>query len=181
MLFNYIGDISNIAHDIIKRYLKRFEVAIDATLGNGYDTDFLSNNFKKVFSFDIQSGAVENYRVRNKDNVILENRSHENLKKFVNCEVDCIMYNLGFLPGGDKSITTTVSSTISSIKEALTLLSPGGIISIAVYNGHEEGKREETAILDFVKSLPKNQYAVLLHSFINRINAPMLIIIEKAV
>jgi hypothetical protein len=180
-LFNYIGDISNIAHDIIKRYLKRFDVAVDATLGNGYDTDFLSNNFKKVFSFDIQSSAVENYRVKNKDNVILENRSHENLKEFINCEVDCIMYNLGFLPGGDKSITTTVSSTISSIKEALTLLSAGGIISIAVYNGHEEGKREETAILDFVKNLPKKQFAVLLHSFINRINAPMLIIIEKAV
>jgi SAM-dependent methyltransferase len=178
-LFNYIGDISNIAHDIIKRYLKNFDAAVDTTLGNGHDTDFLSNNFKKVFSFDIQNSAVENYRVKARDNVILLNSSHENLRAFIDCKVDCIMYNLGFLPGGDKSITTVANSTLASLQEALTLLNPGGIISIAIYTGHEEGKREETMILDFVKVLSKRDYGVLLHSFANRINSPMLVIIEK--
>jgi SAM-dependent methyltransferase len=179
VLFNYIGDISNIAHDIIKRYLRNFDSAVDATLGNGYDTDFLSNNFKKIFSFDIQNSAVENYREKKRDNVILVNSSHENLKAFVNCQVDCVMYNLGFLPGGDKSITTQAHTTIASIKEALKFLNPGGIISIAIYTGHEEGRKEEALILDFVKNLPKRHYGVLLHSFINRMNCPMLVIIEK--
>ena len=178
-MFNYVGDISNIAQHIIKKYLNNFDAAVDATLGNGYDTDFLCNNFKKVFSFDIQNGPIENYKVKNRDNVTLVNSSHENLKAFINCKIDCIMYNLGFLPGGDKSITTEATSTILSIKEALTLLSPGGIISIAIYTGHEEGKIEEVAILEFVKNLPKREYGVMIHLFINRTNSPMLVIIEK--
>jgi SAM-dependent methyltransferase len=178
-LFRYVGDISNISHDIVLRYLNKFDAAVDATLGNGYDTDFLSRNFKRVFAFDIQGSAVESYKLKNKDNVTLINKSHEELKNYVGTSIDCVMYNLGFLPGGDKSITTEAHSTLLSLKDALNILNPGGLISIAVYIGHEEGRKEKDAIFSFIQNLPKREYGVLVHSFANRNNSPLLIIIEK--
>ena len=178
-MYNYVNDISKIAHQIISTYNTSFKVAIDATLGNGHDTDFLSEKFNLVYSFDIQKDAVENYEVRKKENVILINSSHENFKAFIDVKADCIMYNLGFLPRANKDITTTAETTLKSLNEALSMLNPGGIISIVVYIGHEEGKKEKEAIFDFVKMLPKKDYGVLIHTFANRNNSPILIIIEK--
>lgn len=41
-------------------------------------------------------------------------------------------------------------------------------------------KKEEAELINFVKSLPKNKYAVMPHSFVTRdIHAPVLIVIEK--
>lgn len=181
-MFKYVGDISQIAQDIIFKYCYKFEIAIDATLGNGHDTDFLSSNFNKVYSFDIQKESVENYSIRKKDNVFLINESHEHLGKYINYKVDCVMFNLGFLPGGDKTITTMTDSTVKSIKSSLELLSPGGIVSIAIYSGHEEGKREKEGILNLLHQLPKNKYGVLLHTFLNRNeDAPLLAIVEKTI
>lgn len=181
-MFKYVGDISKIAQDIISKYTYKFETAVDATLGNGYDTDFLSQNFARVYSFDIQKKAIENYNIRKKDNTILINDSHENIANYINYKVDCIMFNLGFLPGGDKNITTMTHSTVNSIKTALELLSPGGIISVAIYIGHEEGKKEKEAVLDLLHQLPKKDYGVLLHTFVNRNSCtPLLAIIEKTI
>ncbi|OFI07773.1 16S rRNA m(4) methyltransferase [Clostridium acetireducens DSM 10703] len=179
-MFNYVKDVSSISHYIISKFCLNTEIAIDATLGNGYDTDFLSSIFKKVYSFDIQKEAIDKYACKNKKNVLLIQDSHEELNKYIKEKVNCVIYNLGFLPGGNKEITTKYNSTITSIKSALTLLDSGGFISIAIYTGHTEGKQEEYYIKSLVKNLPKNKFAVLLHTFINRDNnPPSLIIIEK--
>lgn len=175
-----MGEISNIAHEIIKNNCCSYEIAVDATLGNGHDTDFLSEQFKKVICFEIQKTAIDNYNKNKKNNVNIICDSHENLLNYIEVKVDCVMYNLGFLPGGDKNITTHAETTIKSMEQALILLKPGGIISMALYVGHEEGEREKNAILQFASELPKNEYGVMLHSYINRNNkAPMLLIIEK--
>ena len=50
------------------------------------------------------------------------------------------MYNLGFLPGGNKEITTLAKTTMKSIEDGLELLDSNGIMTIAVYRGHAEGK-----------------------------------------
>jgi SAM-dependent methyltransferase len=178
-LFNYVGDISKIAQNIILNYVQNFDAAIDATLGNGYDTNFLSKHFKKVYSFDIQKNSIENYKIKQEKNTILINESHENLQNFIDDKVDCIMYNLGFLPGGDKAITTKSHSTIKSLENALSILNPGGIISIAIYTGHSEGMKEHDAIMKFISGFSKKDYGTMLHSFMNRDNAPKLLIIEK--
>lgn len=179
-MYKYVGDISCIAHDIIKNNCLEFEVAVDATLGNGYDSDFLSTLFKKVISFEIQETAIDNYGKHKKDNVTIISDSHENICTHIKEKVDCVIYNLGYLPGGDKSITTKAETTINSIKEALTLLKTGGFISISIYVGHEEGELEKDKIMEFASKLPKNEFGVMLHTFINRNNkSPMLLIIEK--
>ena len=68
-MYRYVGDISKISQNIIKDYLENKEVAIDGTLGNGHDTDFLSENFKRVYAFDIQKEACLNYEKKNIKNV----------------------------------------------------------------------------------------------------------------
>ncbi|MFL0246636.1 tRNA (mnm(5)s(2)U34)-methyltransferase [Candidatus Clostridium stratigraminis] len=179
-MYNYVGDLSNLAHNIIKNYCSEFEIAIDATLGNGYDTDFLSRIFNQVFCFEIQKEAAESYGPRKKENVIIINDSHENILTHINAKVDCVIYNLGYLPGGNKNITTKAESTVESLKKALKILKPGGIISIAIYAGHAEGEKERDKIMQFSNELPKDEFGVMLHTFINRNNkAPMLLIIER--
>jgi 16S rRNA C1402 N4-methylase RsmH len=179
-MYKYVNDISEIAHSIIERFCSNFETAVDCTLGNGYDTDFLKERFNKVYSFDIQSSAVKKYEGRQAQNVTLINDSHDSLAQHVKENADCIMYNLGYLPGGDKTLTTKEESTLPSLQQALNILSPGGIMTIAIYCGHDEGKKEREAILSLANKLPKNQYGVMYHSFLNRnIRAPLLLVIEK--
>lgn len=179
-MFKYLGNISDLSHHIIASYLENKNIAIDATLGNGYDTDFLCEKFDKVYSFDIQKEPCDNYSLQEKDNVILINDSHHNFLEYVDEKVDCIMYNLGFLPGGNKEITTLHKTSLESIKCGLKILKSGGIMTICIYRGHNEGKLEESCILSFLKDLNKTEYGVMLHSYLNRdIKAPMLAVIEK--
>ncbi len=179
-MFKYVSDISNLAHYIIERFVDNKDIAIDATLGNGYDTDFLSEKFNKVYSFEIQKEACDTYVENKKDNVAIINDSHHKFKEYIKENVDCIIYNLGFLPGGNKEITTTVDTTLLSIKDGVEILNSGGIIAIAIYIGHDQGKIEENAIMSYVGGLEKDKYGVIQHKYVNRSKyAPILIVIEK--
>jgi SAM-dependent methyltransferase len=179
-MFRYVSDVSNLSHYIIKNFCKSFDCAIDATLGNGHDTDFLKDYFRKVYAFDIQRSAIENYMNRNTGNIELIHDSHENLAEYIKEEIDCIVFNLGFLPGGDKNITTKRDSTLKGINSSLNILKNGGIITIALYSGHAEGKEESEALLSWAATLSKNQYGVMHHTFINRSNnPPSLLVVEK--
>lgn len=180
-MFNYVGDISNLSHYIIKNFCLNKGLAVDATLGNGYDTNFLSDIFERVISMDIQPQAIDMYKeISRNPNVNLVCDSHANIDKYVAGNLDCAMYNLGYWPGGDKNITTLAHSSLESLKKSLHLLNPGGIISIALYVGHNEGLKEENFIMKYVEDLPKDRYGVMLHKYLNRSEvSPRLIIIEK--
>lgn len=179
-MYRYVGNISDLSHYIIENFTLDKEIAIDATLGNGFDTDFLSNLFNKVYAFDIQEEACSNYIKNKKDNVIVINDSHHLFKNYIYEGVSCIMYNLGFLPGGDKNITTLHKTSLESIKEGLDLLKSGGIMTICIYRGHYEGKIEESCILEYLKTLPKNQFGVMIQSYLNRQEiSPLLVVVEK--
>lgn len=179
-MFKYVGNISDLSHYIIKDFVENKKVAIDGTLGNGYDTDFLSSLFSKVYSFDIQEEACKNYENKNKENVRIINDSHHLFNIYVKEKVDCIMYNLGFLPGGNKEITTLHETSIESIKLGLDILNSGGIMTICIYRGHDEGKIEETCILDYLKTLPKSKFGVMIQSYLNRQDiSPILVVIER--
>lgn len=179
-MFKYVGDVSEIYQNIINNFVEKKLIAIDATLGNGYDTDFLSKNFNKVYAFDIQEKAILSYKEKNIENVSLILDSHENFDKHIKENVDCIVYNLGYLPGSDKSITTKKDSTLKSLSNGLNLLSENGLMIIALYSGHEEGKEEKEAVLSYCKNLSKKNFGVIYQQFLNRTNnPPSLVIIEK--
>ena len=132
-MFKYVSDISDLSHSIIENHLEKRVVAIDATLGNGYDTDFLCERFEKVYSFDVQEEACLNYKLKNRKNVSVVNDSHHKFDEYViEDKVNCIMYNLGFLPGSNKEITTLAKTTMKSIEAGLELLVSNGIMTIAM-------------------------------------------------
>lgn len=182
-MFKYVGDISDIAHNIIDTYVENKTVAIDGTLGNGHDTDFLRERFQRVYAFEIQREPWERYIDKSKDlkdNVVVINDSHHKLKEYVKEKVNCIIYNLGYLPGGDKNITTIHDTSLISIKEGLELLEENGIMIICIYRGHNEGAIEETCILSYLENLDKNKYGVMVTRYLNRNKkAPILVVVEK--
>ena len=105
---------------------------------------------------------------------------HENMDKYVEGEVSCVLFNLGYLPRADHNIITRPETTIKAIEHSLKLLKPHGVISIAIYTGHEGGIEEKDCVYEFVKNLDQNEFNVLESGFINQINnPPQLVLIEK--
>ncbi|QVK18821.1 methyltransferase domain-containing protein [Mycoplasmatota bacterium] len=176
---------------LIKSCTGEGDLVIDATVGNGNDTLFLSQLVKEnghVFGFDIQEQAINQTKKllgeNNCQNVSLFQIGHEQLKKTIplkyHGQIASAIFNLGYLPHGDKSITTKKETTIIAIQELLLLLKLNGIIILVIYSGHPEGKEEKETLLNYVKTLNQKQYQVLMYRFINQINdAPFIIAIEK--
>lgn len=139
------------AHQLWKDLLSPHDTVVDATCGNGYDTKYLSTLAGHVHSFDIQEAAIESAKAKltDHDKVTFIHDSHAELKKYLKAvEIKLFVYNLGYLPGGDKSITTLAETSIQSIAAAVELLAPGGMICITLYHGHTEGAREAQLIVD---------------------------------
>ena len=66
--------------------------------------------------------------------------------------VAAVLFNLGYLPGGDKSVTTTKEETLKAVSEAVDLVKPGGLVCAVLYSGHEQGAEEKTVLLDWAKN-----------------------------
>ena len=99
---------------------------------------------------------------------------------YVNKKVSCVMFNLGYLPRAKHKIITKPETTIEAIKKSLALLKPHGVVSIAIYTGHEGGMEEFDEVFKYVKELDQSEYNVLNCNFVNQINnPPRLILIEK--
>ena len=168
-----------------EEHLTPADLAIDATCGNGHDTLFLSNLLPlgAVFAFDIQQQAIRNTEAllgKRASHVFLHHRSHAEWDEVVFPKRPrLIVYNLGYLPKGDKQITTQTETTLKSIRSGLNLLEMGGAMSITCYPGHEEGTREEDAIQQFLATLPSQHWVVCHHQFVNKTNAPSLFWILK--
>ncbi|PLT32216.1 class I SAM-dependent methyltransferase [Bacillus sp. V5-8f] len=168
------------------------DIAVDATAGNGFDTLFLAKlcgSQGHVYAFDIQAEAIaatsrrlesENFQAH----CTLFATGHENVKsslpKTSYGKITGAVFNLGYLPGGDKNIVTKAETTISSITQLLEIMAPGGIIVLVIYHGHPEGAIEKDRLLQFVSNLPQETAHVLQYSFINQVNQPPFIVaLEK--
>lgn len=156
---------------------------IDATAGKGNDTLFLAKltgESGRVLAMDIQPEALEKTKelleknqVADRVQLILD--GHENMHRYAEPEsVDCIMFNLGYLPGGNHAVATKAETTIQALEQSLVLLKPLGIISLAVYHGGDTGFAERDAVLAWLKKLDGKKYTVLLTDFYNRPNHPPL-------
>ncbi|WP_066637541.1 tRNA (mnm(5)s(2)U34)-methyltransferase [Desulfolucanica intricata] len=182
------GSVVNIAQLFIREVLYDGSVAVDATVGNGGDTLFLAGavgDSGLVYGFDIQEKAIEITSKKLSQCQLLKrveffNIGHENMLSFIKSPVDAIMFNLGYLPGGDHGIITRAETTVDALSQGLELLSPGGRLSIAVYTGHAGAQEEYTAVEKYVSNLENKMYNVIKLNFINRKSPPpFLILIEK--
>ena len=180
--------VLNKVRQLAESVIKPKDLVVDATCGNGKDSLFLSNLVSEghLFAFDIQKEAINNtnklLKDNNKNNYTLFNCSHEfigiKLKNYLG-KISFIVYNLGYLPNGDDSITTNYKSTIKSIKESLKLINKKGMIVLTVYPGHYEGFLESVKIKEFLKVLDDEFKAFEYHNTDNVI-APYVIYIKKS-
>ena len=198
--------ILTFAHTLLEQTLQPGDIAVDCTMGNGHGTLFLANLVGKkghVFAFDIQQSALEStqkllaqYDILGRDihiaslytgrnqGITLINDSHTNLANHIPVEacrnIKAAVFNLGYLPGSDKSICTAPNSTIQTIETLIPMLLPGGIIVLIVYPGHEEGQAEAAQVLDYCKNLPHHIANVIEYKILNNPNKPPFVIaIEK--
>lgn len=173
--------ITEWCHHFIRDHVKEGDFCIDATAGNGNDTQLLCElvgNTGKVLAFDVQEQAVSNTKERlqklglsERAEVILD--SHANMEKYVKPEtVSCIVFNFGYLPGGDHNLATRAESSIEAIHAGLKLLKKGGIMSLCIYSGGDSGFEEKDAILEELKMLDGKQYLVIESIYYNRPNNP---------
>ena len=169
-----------------QKHLEPPDIAIDATCGNGYDTLFLAQlPIRAVWGIDIQPKAIEHTRKILEahgvaHHVVLHCGSHENFAWVkTSFPPQLIVYNLGYLPTGDKNLTTQTKTTLASLQAALPILGDRGAISITCYPGHTEGEKEEQAILSWAKSLTSTQWHVCHHRWINRDRSPTVFWIQK--
>lgn len=171
----------SLVHQKLEQFIRSGDFVIDATAGNGKDTVFLCGlvgNEGKVLAFDIQQQAVDNTKKRleetgwqNVGMVVLD--SHANMAQYAQLgTVDCIVFNLGWLPGGDHTIFTHANSTIAAIEAGLELLRDGGLMCVSIYYGGASGYEERDALLQYVKTIDPDRYTVLVTQFANRAGDP---------
>ncbi len=173
--------------EFLKPHLIPGGVAVDFTMGNGNDTLWLSQQVGetgRVFAFDIQPEAVARTAERMKTEAPFENYtlicdSHHNAANYVTTPICAGIFNLGFLPGGDKSVTTLRETTLPAVKTALSLLAPKGALLIAVYPGHEEGRLEGEMLQQTLSVLPQKQFSVSCLRLVNAPDCPFFYLIEK--
>lgn len=163
--------ITEQAHANVAKAIQPGDVALDATAGNGFDTIFLSRTVGDhgvVYAGDIQAEAIQ--RVSQKleaegcANVRLIQGSHESLAEWIPIEeqgrVGAIMFNLGYLPRGDKAVTTTSHSTLKALDQCLALLRPQGVLSLVAYPGHAAGYVETLAVEHWLSQLTAKAVAI---------------------
>ena len=165
----------------VREQVKEGDLCIDATMGNGSDTLLLARLAGPdghVMAFDIQEQALENTARRLKQegldrNCTLFLRSHEYMACCAEEEsVSCIVFNLGYLPGGSHRTSTTAETTLRAVQEGLRLLKKNGLMTICIYSGGDTGFEEKDMILKHLKKLDEKEYLVILNCFYNRKNDP---------
>ena len=92
------------------------------------------------FRYTRYSNPINFRKVKAFNNVTLIQDGHENIKKHIDIQfkgqIDAAIFNLGYLPKGDKSIVTRPETTIKAINAIFDYLSVEGIIVLVIYHGH---------------------------------------------
>lgn len=186
--------------DLAKKYWQKLvlpgDLVIDATCGNGHDTLFLAQLALKegcekpgaIIAMDMQRSAIESTRQHLAlhlpqallASVLLLQQCHSAFPAEVSsASAKLIVYNLGYLPGGNKTLTTMCHSTLLSLQAAQQLICKGGMLSITCYPGHAEGKKEEDVVRQFAAMLDPRQWSCCYHQWVNRKAAPSLLLLQR--
>ena len=173
--------ITDWCHRMVETHIEKGDLCIDATMGNGNDTEFLCSRVGaqgKVLGFDIQQAALEHTRERLEKKLAYRNyelylESHERMGEHAAADsVSCIMFNLGYLPAGDHALATRAESSIKAMEAGLKLLKKGGVMSICIYSGGDCGFEERDAVLAWLRTLDSRKFLALVTKYYNRPNHP---------
>ena len=168
----------DLSHEFIRPVLHKQAICVDATLGQGKDTDFfLSQNVRIVYGFEIQKDVFESTKERLDDQrTCFYNVGHEHMEEYIHEEVDAILFNFGYFPKGDPKITTQSSSSVSAVRQALNLLKVKGRMALVMYP-HESGQEEAKCMEQFLKTQTTIQVQKVQNLLVD--HCPYLLLIEK--
>lgn len=166
---------SGLAAEYHAKILTEGASAVDATMGRGRDTLRLCRlvgDGGHVDAFDIQPEALDATRGLLLSEGLLARATlhllgHERMREAVAAPVRLAVFNLGWLPGGDRGVTTRAQTTLPALEAALSLLEQLGACVICVYPGHSEGERELLRLTERLRLLRADKFAVLRHQFLN--------------
>ncbi len=177
---------TELSHKIVRDLIAEGDTVIDATAGNGHDTQFLAElvgSSGKVIAYDIQESAIAATQQRISaagldDHVTLHQLSHTHMVDHAEPNtVSAIMFNLGYLPGEDHQLTTDTEETLAALEVATTLLKPGGTLSIICYPGHNEGAFEAEAVETWITQLTNQSWRVAKYAMLGtKKPAPFLLL-----
>lgn len=179
-----INSTKNLIKFFMSNYVKDVKIAVDMTVGNGFDSKNILEILKpeKLYCFDIQQEALDNSKklLEQYSNFELILENHKNFDKFVKENIDFAIYNLGYLPKGDKFITTNAEDVEESLKKLLEKLNSKGTIFITFYVGHLSGKMESFELSKYLESLNQKEHTILKFTFENqKNNPPYVVMIQK--
>lgn len=180
------------AHHIIRQNISQGSIAVDATAGNGHDTAFLAKlvgDNGLVFGFDVQIQAIRvTAQLLQQQNLLhrvtLIHASHSSMDEHIpqkfHGHIQAIMFNLGYLPGGNKSIITRTDTTLTAIDIACRLLTTQGILTVLAYPGHAGGDEETLRLSEWCQQLDHCRFqADIVLSHYPKPQAPRLFVIRK--
>lgn len=157
-------------HHWILKHKSSDNLVIDMTAGNGHDTLFLAQHFKRVITIDIQETALKitQERLKDYDNVTYVHADHSTINFKSYGAVDGAIYNLGYLPHSDKTIITTDDTTLQSLDNLLPILK--GFLVITCYVGHDGGETEHQAVLNWIL---KNEFKPTIFKYEHKEKSPI--------
>lgn len=181
-----VTSVTDLAHCILRQLVHPGDAVVDATLGNGNDTMLLRElvgRSGKVYAFDIQSEAIAHARTRipvaEQDNIEWILDSHARLNRYVHDSVRAVVFNLGYLPGADHSISTAWASTKLALEQSLERICVQGAVIIAAYLGHDHGA-EYGALKAYLSELSPRDFKVSELCAINQsTEAPRLLLCQR--
>jgi tRNA1(Val) A37 N6-methylase TrmN6 len=182
---NIYKNALNISHLLARCRVKTGDRVIDATCGRGHDTVFLAElvgEEGRVWAFDIQAEAVVSTRALIEQRglaarVEVVHEDHRFMDRYVGEPVSLVMFNLGYLPGGDHRISTAPRTSIDALEKAIGLLGEAGSITLVCYTGHPGGREELQALKEYLAGIPQNYLEVIEISFLNQLNNPAVLLL----
>ncbi|MDO4467836.1 MAG: class I SAM-dependent methyltransferase [Bacillota bacterium] len=145
--------IVDYSHEFLLPVLHKGAVCVDGTLGNGHDTKFfLEQGVRKVHGYEIQEDVFnKTVEQLSSKRFIGHCKSHEFIDEIEEI-VDAIIFNFGYCPGKEESITTKGNTSLLAVQKAFSLLKKKGRMALVFYP-HEEGKIEAKIIMEWLFTL----------------------------
>eukprot|EP00271_Cylindrocystis_brebissonii_P020267 TRINITY_DN6643_c0_g1_i1.p1 TRINITY_DN6643_c0_g1~~TRINITY_DN6643_c0_g1_i1.p1 ORF type:complete len:287 (-),score=11.68 TRINITY_DN6643_c0_g1_i1:442-1302(-) len=196
---------TTLAHQLWRQVVTPGDLVVDATCGNGHDTLAMAlmtlrncgpaadaattrRGMGRVIALDLQDQAVESTRALLSQSLTPDELTAVDIIRLCHSQLgECVpessaslvVFNLGYLPGGEKEMVTKRSTTLRALESATSVVAPGGLISVMAYVGHPEGWEEFESVRDFAASLPATEWVCTLHETLNRVACPRLLLLSR--